>query len=312
MKSSFHDHPAAQPANGLPTPNATKRARSNTVNGHNQEREMPVQTFQSIARGLIKLNRGWSRKVDRLLDPHGYRGDGSFDFMAAIRSALRPGMLVLDIGGGKRPAIAPDLKESLSLRVIGVDIAQEELDAAPAGFYDQTICGDITKEIALPAADLAISRSVTEHVADPGAMYFNILHALRPGAFLISYVPNKFAPYALVNAALPNGLSKVLLSFFHWESKEETGFPARYRHCYPSRLEALLSGVGFRDVQIHPSYRSEYCNFFLPLHASELAWQIFTSRLNQRNLCETFTVIARKQPARGGANLWMQAGSGSS
>jgi len=272
------------------------------VNRENRDSKKPVQTFQAMAKRLIRLNRGWSRKLDTLLDPHGHRGDGSVDFMAAIRSALRPGMVVLDVGGGKRPAIAADLKASLDLLVIGVDISHEELNAAPPGSYDQTICGDITVEIALPAADLAIARSVTEHVADPSAMYLNILQALRPGAFLISYVPNKFAPYALVNAALPNQLSKILLSFFHWESKEETGFPALYRHCYPSRLEALLLGVGFRDVQIHPSYRSEYCNFFLPLHASELAWQLFTSRLNQRNLCETFTVIAQKPLETTGAN----------
>lgn len=256
----------------------------------------------AIARRLITLNRGWSRKLDALLDPHGRRGDGSVDFMAAIRSALHPGMVVLDVGGGKRPAIAPDLKASLDLRVIGVDISQEELEAAPPGCYDQTICGDITEGTALPAADLAIARSVTEHVTNPSAMYLHILRALRPGGSLISYVPNKFAPYALLNAALPNQLSKVLLSFLHWESKGETGFPAHYRHCYPSRLEALLLGVGFRDVQIYPAYRSEYCNFLLPLHASELAWQIFTSRLNQRNLCETFTVIAQKQPESCGAS----------
>lgn len=268
----------------------------------NHDRETPVQTFQAIARRVIKLNRGWSRKLDILLDPHGQRGDGSLLFMAAIRSALRSGMVVLDVGGGKGPAITSELKFSLGLRVIGIDISQEELNAAPPGCYDQTICGDITEGTALPAADLAIARSVTEHVTDPGAMYLNILHALRPGGVLISYVPNKFAPYALLNAALPNQISRVLLSFFHWESKEETGFPALYRHCYPSRLEALLLGVGFQDVQIHPSYRSEYCNFFLPLHASELAWQLFTSRCNQRDLCETFTVIAHKRPESSGAN----------
>lgn len=284
------------------TVNAAKRGGSNTVKRESRDREKPLQNFRAVARRLISLNRAWSRKLDILLDPHGHRGDGSLDFMAAIRETVRPGTVVLDVGGGKRPAIPPELKASLDLRVIGVDISQEELDAAPPGCYDQIICCDITQAIALPQADLAISRSVTEHVADPGAMYVNILRALRQGGFLISYIPNKFAPYALLNAALPNQLSKVLLSFFHWESKEETGFPALYRHCYPSRLEALLLGVGFIDVQIHPSYRSEYCNFFLPLHASELAWQIFTSRWNQRNLCETFTVIAQKQPGNGHAN----------
>ena len=307
MRAASHtfrvDHPAARSDNAALTANAAKGGRSNTVNRESRDSEKPVQTFRAIAKRVITLNRGWSRKLDKLLDPHGHRGDGSVDFIAAIRSGLRPGMVVLDVGGGKRPAIAPDLKASLDLRVIGVDISQEELKAAPPGCYDQTICGDITEGAALPTADLVIARSVTEHVTDPSAMYRNILHALRPGGSLISYVPNKFAPYALVNAALPNQLSKVLLSFFHWESKEETGFPVLYRQCYPSRLEALLVGVGFGDVQIYPSYRSEYCNFFLPFHASELAWQLFTSRLNQRNLCETFTVIAHKRPQSNGANV---------
>lgn len=258
-----------------------------------------MQTFQAIVRRLMTLNRGWSRKLDKLLDPHGRRGDGTVDFLAAVRSALRPGMVMLDVGGGKRPTIAPDLKASLGLQVIGVDISEEELNAAPPGCYDHVVCGDVTKATALPEADLAIARSVTEHVSNPSAMYLNILRALRPGGLLISYVPNKFAPYALVNAVLPNRVTKVLLSFFHWESKEETGFPALYRHCYPSRFETLLLGVGFTDVRIHPAYRSEYCNFFLPLHASELIWQLFTSRWGRRNLCETFTVVAKKQSGSG-------------
>jgi SAM-dependent methyltransferase len=257
----------------------------------------------------MTLNRGWSRKLDTLLDPHGRRGDGTVEFMAAIRSVLRPGMVVMDVGGGKRPAIAAGLKASLGLRVIGVDISQEEINAAPPGCYDQVICRDVTTATALPEAELVISRSVMEHVSDPSAMYLNILRALRPGGFLISHIPNKFAPYALVNAALPNRLTKVLLSFFHWESKEETGFPALYRHCYPSRLEALLLSVGFRDVRIRPTYRSEYCNFFLPLHASELAWQLFTSRLNRRNLCEAFTVVAQKQRGSGDSTCANTAGS---
>jgi SAM-dependent methyltransferase len=243
----------------------------------------------------MTLNRSCSRKLDTLLDPRGRRGDGSVDFMAALRCVLRQGMVVIDVGGGKRPVIAPDLKASLGLQVIGVDISQEELSAALPGCYDQTICMDVTTQGSLPRADLVISRSVTEHVNDPYAMYLNIFRALRPGGSLVCFIPNKFAAYALVNAALPNRLTKVLLSFFHWETKEETGFPALYRHCYPSRFEALLLGVGFREVQIRPSYRSEYCNFFFPLHASELAWQLFTCRLQQRNLCETFTVVAQKQ-----------------
>lgn len=250
--------------------------------------------FQTVATRCIRSNRSWSQKLDTLLDPHGLRGDGALDFKSAIRSALRPGIVVMDVGGGKNPIISSDLKTSLRLRTVGVDISQAELKAAPPGCYDQIICGDITAAVTLPEVDLVISRSVTEHVSDPSAMYLNIFRVLRPGGFVVAYVPNKFAPYALVNAAIPNRFSKVLLSLFHWETKEETGFPVRYNRCYPSSFEDLLLGVGFRVVRFHLSYRSEYCNFFAPLHAAELAWQLFTSRLKLRNLCEGFTIVAQK------------------
>lgn len=216
------------------------------------------------------------------------------DFMGALRSALRPGMVVMDVGGGKRPIIASDLKASLRLRVIGVDISQAELNAAPPGCYDQIICGDITTAAALPEVDLVICHSVTEHVKDPSTMYLNIFRTLRPGGLVLAYIPNKFALYALVNAAMPNRISKALLGFFHWETKEEIGFPALYRRCYPSGFKALLSGAGFKIVRIQVTYRSEYGSFFAPLHATELAWQFFTSHLNLRNLCEAFTVVAQK------------------
>lgn len=217
------------------------------------------------------------------------------EFAEMVQSLLRPGMVVLDVGGGKRPAITPEVKATLRLRVIGVDISQEEIDAAPPGCYDETICGDLTKAIELPEADLAISRSVTEHVNDPGAMYLNIFRALRPGGLVISCIPNKFAMYALLNAAIPNRLTKALLSIFHWETKEETGFPAFYHRCYPTAMETVMKGVGFKEVRTQPSYRSEYCNFFTPLHACELLWQIFTSRVRLRNLCEVFTIVAQKE-----------------
>jgi len=208
---------------------------------------------------------------------------------------LRPGMVVIDVGGGKRPAITPEVKAALRLQITGVDISQEEINAAPPGCYDHTVCGDLTAAIELPEADLAIAAHVTEHVSDAGAMYRNIFQTLRPGGFVIACIPNKFALFALVNAAIPNRLTRWLLSFFHWETKEETGFPALYHRCYPSGFEDVLKSVGFKSVRTQPCYRSEYCNFFMPLHACELLWQVFTSRLKLRNLCEVFTIVAQKE-----------------
>lgn len=137
---------------------------------------------------------------------------------------------------------------------------------------------------------------MAEHLDDPRAVYLNIYRALRPGGKIVIYVPNKFPLYALANAAMPNQLTKFLLSFSHWGAKEERGFPALHRRCYTSGLEATLTGVHFKIVQTRISYRSEYCTFFLSLHAAELGWQLFNCHLELRNLYKGFTPVAQKEP----------------
>jgi SAM-dependent methyltransferase len=250
-------------------------------------------TQEVIAR-FIALNQRWSKRVDALLDRRGRRVDGCSDFLRFLGAYLRPGLRVLDVGGGKRPIVPLALKSSHKLCVIGLDVSATELADAPPGFYDQTICCDICSAANLPELDLALSCDVTEHVRQPVAMYSNIYRALLPGGIAINFMPNKFAPFALANAALPNAFAKRIVDYFYPETKSGQGFPTYYRTCFPSGMKKLLERIGFQDVQVHPYYRSEYLSFFLPFHFFELMWQLLTSRLGQPNLCETFVVSAKK------------------
>lgn len=245
-------------------------------------------------RGFIDWNRKLSHRLDTRLDTKARRIDGCGDFLAVVQAYLRRGMTVLDIGGGKTPVIPLELKASYRLRIVGMDISQEELNAAPPGCYDQAICGDVSTATRLPEADLAVCRSVTEHVREPGAMYANLYRALVSGGVSINFMPNKFAPFALLNAAVPNRIAKPIADFFYPQMKGGQGFPAYYRRCYPSAMGRLLRKTGFEKVEFRLYYRSEYLSFFLPLHACELTYQLLTSRIGLPNLCETFTVIARK------------------
>jgi len=232
------------------------------------------------------------------VDPNRRRLDGCQDFSRLLLQYLRPGLRVLDIGGGKRPLISPELKRSQRLRVFGLDVLKEELDAAPPGAYDETVCCDISVPQPLPEVDLAISRSVTEHVSRPDRMYANVFRALRPGGTTLNFMPNKFAPFALLNVSLPNWLGKRLVDFFYPE-KEGQGFRAYYRKCYPSAIRRLLGEIGFVDLRFYPYYGSEYLSFFFPLHLLELAWQMTESKFQFLNVCETFSFSARKPDARG-------------
>src|SRR5258706_107565 len=98
-------------------------------------------------------------------------GLDSFDGLA--RGYLKPGMSIVDIGGGKHPFVPLERKRELRLAVTGVDISAAELAAAPAGSYDRTVVSDCASmdEVSDESIDLVYSRTVAEHVRNPGRMF---------------------------------------------------------------------------------------------------------------------------------------------
>src|SRR5437762_8345398 len=86
-----------------------------------------------------------SKCFDRLL-PAEYQVDGNKDFLDHwIEPYLKYGSVVYDVGGGKNPAIGLGEKRRLALRLVGLDIEQDELAASGSGVYDEKICADIAQ-----------------------------------------------------------------------------------------------------------------------------------------------------------------------
>lgn len=91
-------------------------------------------------RAFINMNRKLSKKFDGFFSPD-YITDGNNNFRSQVfPQFISEGLVVLDIGSGSQPIISKVLKEKMSLRVIGVDIDQSELDKAPSGIYYEIIC----------------------------------------------------------------------------------------------------------------------------------------------------------------------------
>ncbi len=89
-----------------------------------------------MARRLFRAQMVVSSRFDRAFLPPEYRIDGNTCFDSEfIAPFLRPQMTVIDVGGGKRPALSLERKVALELRVIGFDISRSELEAAPQGSY---------------------------------------------------------------------------------------------------------------------------------------------------------------------------------
>ena len=135
----------------------------------------------------------------------GCAADGPRDFREQVLpSLLKSGLRVLDVGGGKHPAISLQTKRELGLHIVGLDVSQTELAQAPAGAYDAIVVGDAAA-VEIPGQyDLVFSRSVFEHVENPRDAFANLARVLAPGGMMTHVVPCRNAPFAIANRWLGN------------------------------------------------------------------------------------------------------------
>jgi 2-polyprenyl-3-methyl-5-hydroxy-6-metoxy-1,4-benzoquinol methylase len=245
---------------------------------------------------FIALNAKLSFKLSDLAERIAGRRNGLIEFLGEVLpSQLKPGMRVLDVGGGKFPAISTYLKQQLALHVTGLDIAAEQLEQAPPGSYDETIVGDVaTAALDASCYDLIVSVTVLEHVRDNHRALANLGQALAPDGVMLHFVPCGNAPFARVNALLGHRLAKRVLYTLQPSASEMAGFPSYYDHCTPRQLTRLLSEQGLTVAEIKPYYFSEYLRFCVPLYAVELARQLLMQGLGLKSLAEAFAIIARK------------------
>lgn len=242
----------------------------------------------------------WNRRVSdreralmtRLVPDSGQ--DGPKDFRDnVLPSLLKPGLRVLDVGGGKYPAISVQTKQELGLRVTGLDISETELAQAPAGAYDSIVVGDIA-EVAIPGEyDLVFSRTLLEHVANPHAAIANLAGVLAPGGIMAHVMPCRNAPFAILNRGLGNRMARRLLFAIFPEKQRNSGFLAYYRECTPGRLSRICRESGLEIVRTIPYYNSGYMAFFVPLYTVEMLRQVLTCCLRLENFSEAFSIIAR-------------------
>lgn len=229
--------------------------------------------------------------------------DGPTHFRERVLPGLlAPGLRVLDVGGGKRPAISLGTKKKLGLYVVGLDVSEEELAQAPPGAYDATIVGDVAA-VSIPGKyDLVFSRAVLEHVANPAAAIANLGGVLVPGGIMAHVMPCRNAPFAIVNRLLGNRSARRLLFAIFPEKKENSGFLAHYRDCTPSRLSRTCRASGLEILDLTPYYNSGYTSFFAPLYTVEMLRQVLMCSLRLEDFAEGFSIVAR-MPMGNGSGL---------
>lgn len=249
----------------------------------------------SLIRRFIQANQAFCAKLELVLPTA--KGHTFRQYPGAVAERIREGGLrcIADVGGGKTCAYADLLPEGWQGRIIAMDISPEEL------VFNQTVdlrlVSDVTRGIAVRdgSLDMITSRSVLEHLSDLEAFVAGAARAVRPGGYFVHWIPNKFAPFAVINAMLPNRLAKPMLHYLDPHTVGICGFPVVYDRCYPAAIEKVFARHGFEVLEVRPSYfQSRYYAFFVPFFLISTLYEGTLQWLGLRNLCAHFLIVARR------------------
>ncbi len=208
----------------------------------------------------------------------------------------QPNRLVVDIGSGNVCPFAQNRDPRGNSRIIAVDVSEEAL--RNNSDVDEKRVIDITSELPFEdeEVDMVVSRSVLEHLDNPGSFVIHSHRILKKNGHFIHLFPSKFAFFALINQMLPTSLSKKILYSLFPESRGISGFPAFYNKCYYSAIKSMLEKSGFEIIDIHFGYyQSGYFSFFFPLFLLSSLCEILLRFLRIKNLCAYLLVVAKKK-----------------
>lgn len=214
-------------------------------------------------------------------------------FVSHAQPLLVPGVRILDIGSGRKPALAPEQRPE-GCFYAGLDISRAELQGAPEGSYDEMIEGDA----ALPLRqlhgrfDLILSWQVLEHVDPLDAALEHLRSCLRPGGRMVALLSGGFSVFGLINRAISPRLAVWTLRNLIGRDPE-TVFPAYYDRCYYTPLVEMLQPWSRGDVL--PLFRgAAYFRFSRAVQAAYLLYENWAARSERREMATHYLLVAER------------------
>jgi 2-polyprenyl-3-methyl-5-hydroxy-6-metoxy-1,4-benzoquinol methylase len=250
----------------------------------------------NFLRVFISKNIQISQWFDKTFMPSLYLLDGNDDFIRNFApSHFKENMKVYDVGGGKRPFISIKFKSDLKLTVVGLDISDVELNCAPHGAYDLTVCADIANIRGHADGDLVICQAVLEHVENTEAAIESIASLLRPGGKALIFVPCRNAIFARLNILLPEKFKRQMLFSIFPNTRSAQGFQSFYHKCTPNELIGLANYNNMDVLESKYYFTSTYFSFFFPIHFVWRIWIILFKFFRSQQAAETFSLVLSKR-----------------
>jgi len=195
-----------------------------------------------------------SELAQRLKDRY-FSGDHPYQVLEReVQSYLRPEHALLDAGCGRTAPILAKFRNR-ARRLVGVDL----VDFAVAGEgIELHRCDLAAMPIEDGCIDVAMARSVMEHVTDPAKVYGEIYRVLKPGGHFIFLTANLWDYASIIAKLIPNRFHPWIVS--RTEGREEHDvFPVAYRTNTRGAVrkwakQARFEIVSFRYLGQYPSY----------------------------------------------------------
>jgi SAM-dependent methyltransferase len=220
----------------------------------------------------------------------------SFEREAAelIRS-LPDGATVLDLGGGRRCVYAGAVPEDRDIRLVAVDLSEEEL--ARNETVDETRRADVSEELPFEdgSVDLVLSRALLEHVDGVPDAIRNMRRVLRPSGVALHLIPGRWSLFGMAARFLPfKPLLKLVHAVMPW-TRGQVEFDVHYDHCDPKAIKQVLDESGWRRVNIRVCWAQPgYFEAVYPLFLAHAVYEWVVRRLRLWRLASYMVVRAER------------------
>lgn len=178
------------------------------------------------------------------------RDDGTVEFYLRVRSILKKGDFVLDLGAGRgAQLIGGDLNLAQSLRtikgnvakIIGADVDPVVLDNP---FLDEAVVTVPGQRLPFSDQlfDVVVCDWVLEHVEEPNLFVEEVFRILKPGGWFCARTPNKYSYFALGSRLIPERCQSGILEKLQSARESRDVFPKFYRINSSNDIKRFFTG----------------------------------------------------------------------
>jgi SAM-dependent methyltransferase len=220
-------------------------------------------------------------------EPHPYRL-----FESEVDWWLKPGHTLLDAGCGRTAPVLEKYRDRAS-RLIGVDL----VDFRPRVEGLELHCCDLaTMPLEDGCVDVAMARSVMEHVTDPAAVYAEMYRVLKPGGRFVFLTANLWDYASLVALLIPNRFHPWIVARTEGR-REEDVFPIAYRTNTRRAVDRWARNSGFEVDQF--CYLGQYPSYFMFngfLFALATGYEKLIGRISMLNFLRGWIMVTLRKP----------------